>query len=95
MTSSSKNALMVFTGSGVKSVRSDDKIEWPCLAKFLNTTIVLSERKKELNLWYNKSYCILCFGVNERLISLMKHYPMRLSSLHLQKQDFTIINILK
>ena len=39
MTSSSKNALMVFTGSGVKSVRSDNKIEWPCLAKFLNDAV--------------------------------------------------------
>ena len=26
---------MVFTGSGVKSVRSDNKIEWSCLVKFL------------------------------------------------------------
>ena len=39
MTSSSKNALMVFTGSGVKSVRSDNKIEWPCLAKFLSEAV--------------------------------------------------------
>ena len=39
MTSSSKNALMVFTGSGVKSVRSDNKIEWSCLAKFLSEAV--------------------------------------------------------
>ena len=39
MTSSSKNALMVFTGSGVKSIRSDNEIEWSCLAKILSEAV--------------------------------------------------------
>ena len=39
MTSSSKYALMVFTGSGVKSVRSDNKIEWSCITKFLSDAV--------------------------------------------------------
>ena len=43
MTSSSKNALMVFTGSGVKSVRSDNKIENRHLKDILKLTDLESQ----------------------------------------------------